>query len=92
MSSPAIVEKSGCAVKKGFAVVLRIVMASDERWAKKAFAKAAWAKKKKAKQQGQPNTNLSPVQFETNLSRMYDNDGNPLNLKHSWIKETFEGH
>lgn len=54
--------------------------------------KQKWIKKQKAKNQEQPKTNLSSVQFETNLSRMYDNDGNPRSLPVTWHKETFEGH
>jgi hypothetical protein len=53
-------------------------MGRDEEWAKKAFAKAAWKKKQDAKKQGQPKSNLGR-QFDTPLSRMYDNDGNPVN-------------
>ena len=53
-------------------------MGSDETYARKAFRKAAWEKKQKAKKQGQPKSNLGR-QFDTPLSRMYDNDGNPVN-------------
>jgi hypothetical protein len=45
---------------------------ANQRRMKKA-AKAAEAKK-----QGQPKSNLGR-QFDTPLSRMYDNDGNPVN-------------
>jgi len=91
MSSPAIVEKKRWAVKNCLAVVLRTVMGRDEDWAKKAFAKAAWKKKQDAKKQGQTKSNLGR-QFETNLSRMYDNDGNPRSTPVRWNKETFGGH
>jgi hypothetical protein len=54
-------------------------MGKDEDWARKAKAKSDWIKKQKAKkadakQQGQSNANLGR-QWETNLSRQYDNDG-----------------
>lgn len=47
-------------------------MGSFDKWAGKKI-KAA----KKAKKQGQSKTNLGR-QFGTPLSRMYDNDGNPV--------------
>lgn len=51
-------------------------MAQFDRWAHK---KIKAAQKRKAKMQGQTNSNLGR-QFpkDTELSRMYDNDGNPI--------------
>ena len=67
-------------------------MGKDEDWAKKAFRKSRLEKKQKAKKQGQTNTNLG-VQWDTNLSRMYDNDGNPKKSEVKWnTTEPFVGH
>jgi hypothetical protein len=49
-------------------------MAKDDALYRRAFRKAAWEKKQKAKKQGQSNSNLGR-QWDTNLSAQYDNDG-----------------
>jgi hypothetical protein len=89
MSSPAIVEKKCWAVKNCLAVVLRSIMPSFDKWAGKKIKAAQ--KMGKLKLQGQTKSNLGP-QFETNLSRMYDEDGNPRSTPVQWNKETFRGH
>ena len=72
-------------------------MGKDEDWARKAKAKSDWIKKQKAKkadakQQGQSNANLGR-QWETNLSRQYDNDGNPRTQEVQWSNPgPFVGH
>jgi hypothetical protein len=54
--------------------------------------KSKWAQKQKAKKQGQTNTNLGQ-QWDTPLSRMYDNDGNPKKSEVQWnTPGPFVGH
>lgn len=54
--------------------------------------KSKWAQKQKAKKQGQTNANLGQ-QWETSLSRQYDNDGNPRTQEVQWSTPgPFVGH
>jgi hypothetical protein len=67
-------------------------MAKDDALYRRAFRKAAWEKKQKAKKQGQSNSNLGR-QWDTNLSAQYDNDGNPKKSEVKWSTSApFVGH
>jgi hypothetical protein len=55
-------------------------MAKDDALYRRAFRKAAWEKKQKAKKQGQTNANLNLSQFRLSVKApqvypKYDNDG-----------------
>jgi hypothetical protein len=67
-------------------------MGKDDALYRRAFRKSKWEKKQKAKKQGQTNTNLGQ-QWDTPLSRMYDNDGNPKKSEVQWnTPGPFVGH
>ena len=67
-------------------------MGKDDAGYRRAFRKSRWEKKQKAKKQGQSNSNLGR-QWETNLSRQYDNDGNPRTQEVKWgTPGPFVGH
>jgi hypothetical protein len=67
-------------------------MAKDDALYRRALSKSKWAQKQKAKKQGQTNVNLGR-QWETSLSRQYDNDGNPRTQEVQWSTPgPFVGH
>jgi DNA invertase Pin-like site-specific DNA recombinase len=92
MSSPATLVKKAAARKNRLAVGRRVIMASFDKKAGNTIRANQRKKAKAAKKQGQTNTNLGQ-QWDTPLSRMYDNDGNPKKPEVQWnTPGPFVGH